>query len=49
MIEFIERNDHQLIEPDIDDAVNTMFRLAAGTLSEADFVEWLRPLITSTE
>jgi death-on-curing protein len=49
MIEFIERNDRQLIEPHVDDAVNTMFRLAAGTLSEADFVEWLRPRIVGTE
>jgi len=48
MIEFIEQNDHQLLQPDVDDAVNTIFRLAAGTLSEADFVEWLRPRVVGT-
>ena len=45
MIEFVERNDHRLVQPDVDDAVDTMFQLAAGTRPEADFVAWLRPKI----
>jgi len=45
LIEFVERNGCELDQPEADDAVRAMFALAAGELSEADFVEWLRPKI----
>jgi death on curing protein len=45
MIEFIERNGFNFEQPDVDDAVWTMFALAAGEIPELDFVEWLRPFI----
>ena len=43
MVEFVERNWRALTQPDVDEAVETMFHLAAGDLSEAEFVDWLRP------
>lgn len=49
MIEFIERNNHQMLQPDVEDAVDAMFQLAGGTMTEADFVEWLRPRIFGAE
>lgn len=50
LIEFLERNGYGLAPVDPDEAVPTMFALAAGELSEAEFVEWLRPKIhPSTE
>ena len=45
LIEFLERNGYGLANVEVDDAVTTMFALAAGDLSEAGFVEWLRPKI----
>lgn len=45
LIEFLERNGYALAPVDVDDAVATMFALAAGELTEADFVEWVRPKI----
>lgn len=45
MIEFIERNGFVLVQPDIDDAVQTMFAMAGGEMSESEFVDWLRLLV----
>jgi death-on-curing protein len=47
MIEFIERNGFGFAQPDVDEAVRTMFALAAGEMPESDFIEWLRPRITA--
>jgi death-on-curing protein len=43
MIEFIERNGYRLEQPDPEEAVDVLLRLASSELPEADFVEWLRP------
>lgn len=47
LIEFSERNGFRFEQPEVEDAVRTMFALAAGELSEADFVAWLRPRLTA--
>jgi len=43
MVEFIERNGAVLKQPEADEAVDVMLRLASSELAERDFVEWLRP------
>jgi death-on-curing protein len=42
MIEFLERNGYQLLQPEPSEAVDVMLRLASSELAEGDFVEWLR-------
>jgi len=46
LVEFVERNGYRLEQPDPDEAVEVLLRLASSDLSEADFVEWLRPRLT---
>jgi death-on-curing protein len=46
MVEFIERNGGRLEQPDPDEAVDVMLRLAASELAEEDFVEWLQPRLS---
>ena len=49
LIEFVERNGAVFVQPDVDDAVRTMFALAAGQLSENEFVDWLRGWIKPSQ
>ena len=49
MIEFVERNGYEIEQPDVDEAVQVMVDLAAGSLPEAGFVDWLRPRIRRAE
>jgi prophage maintenance system killer protein len=49
MIEFIERNGYRLEQPEPDEAVDAMLRLASSALAEADFVEWLRPRVIKSD
>jgi len=46
MIEFLERNGYQLVQPEPAEAVDVMLRLASSELAEGDFVEWLRARLT---
>ena len=46
MIEFLERNGYQLLQPEPSDAVDAMLRLASSELAEGDFVEWLGARLT---
>jgi len=48
-VEFIERNGYQLEQPTPDEAVDAMLRLASSELSEADFVQWLRPRLNKAD
>ncbi len=43
LVEFVERNGYRLEQPDPDEAVEVLLRLASSDLSEADFVKWLGP------
>jgi death-on-curing protein len=43
LVEFVERNGYRLEQPEPAEAVDVLLRLASSDLSEADFVEWLRP------
>jgi death on curing protein len=43
LVEFVERNGYRLEQPDPDEGVEVVLSLASSDLSEADFVEWLRP------
>jgi len=47
MIEFIERNGYQFEQPEPHEAVEAMLGLASSEIAEADFVEWVRPRLTS--
>ncbi len=49
MIEFIERNGYRLEQPEPDEAVDAMLRLASSELAEADFVDWLRPRLMKAD
>ena len=49
MIEFIERNGYELDQPKPAEAVDAMLRLASSELTEAAFVEWLRPRLIKTD
>jgi death on curing protein len=42
LLEFLWRNDVEWVSPSVDDTVATIERLAAGTISEREFADWLR-------
>jgi death-on-curing protein len=42
MLDFIERNDMRWIAPSQDELAQTIEWLAAGTISESDFIGWVR-------
>ena len=46
LIEFVERNGYVLAQPETDEAVDVVVRLASGDLPEADFVDWVRSRLT---
>jgi len=39
----VQRNGYRLEQPEPAEAVDVLLRLASSELSEADFVDWLRP------
>jgi death on curing protein len=42
LLEFLWRNDVEWVSPSVDDTVATIERVAAGTISEREFADWLR-------
>lgn len=42
MLEFLARNDIEWLPPSVDETVNTVERVAAGTVSERELADWLR-------